>query len=1104
MAANKRFVAKNGIDNNGNTIANVAQGTSDDDVATRGYARDASNIDIGTLNPDRLALSGVLADTYGTAQAIPILTIDNKGRVTSATSVPFTRVTNFTYDQASTTFTIFTGDGTQFPATIPIAVVDNAEFGSFSFDPATTTFTNVSITTEEIQDVVGGMFTTNSELGLITTYNDTTGKIDIDVNDFTISLSGDLSGSATISNLSNATIVATINPNSINLGTDTVGDYVATASVSGIGLSGSATGEGSNFVVTSNATSLNTPDTLVSRNANGDFNTRTINLEGGLNLFNNANYITFKDTAGGSPRTLGFNAGNIFYVGPIDAYAGGSIIYGVSADVSSQQLFVGGTQRVLISSTSTTINDDLNVSGVINRSPTITLAGDLSGSVTLTDLQSGTLNATINPNSVTLGTDTTGNYVGSVAAGAGIVVSGADGEGVTKTVAHADTSAQASVNNSNGVVIQDITLDTFGHITAIGSIDLDGRYYTETESDARFVNVTGDTITGVLTSTYKSDVTFAGQYTVAAPFYNVTSLSGSQYQPFIKGRIVGSTRTSHTSFGLLHNTDNTSEPTVHYIEDGNVNNTNWKFPVGAGGFLYSEGFHPEADTLTTPRTIALSGDVVGSVSFDGSANVTIATTIQPNSITLGTDTTGNYVATGATSGNGISGSATGEGSTFIVTSNATPANTANTIVFRDGTGSFNAGSVVLAGDITVNGGDIVLPATANIGLASTNLQIGSSTGTTSVRNNLTVSGNLVVNGSTTTVNSTVTTINDPIITVGNGTTVDDNKDRGVEFKWNDGGGVNTGFFGFDDSTGFFTFIPDGTNSGEVFSGAKGVVDATRITGTASAWTTARTITLAGDLSGSVSIDGSTNVTLSAQVADNSHNHTTLTGVTSLSFSSDSSDFANIQSSIVGGTTYLDINVGDDLNSDGIRLRLDYFADAGPYDALALTTIGNNLAKARIQGDLEVTRNGLISGDLTVNGGDIIIGGTGRIQGIDTVTAATDATNKAYVDEAVGGPSVDNVSTSLSAPGTIYTFSSTTYRTAKLVVQATHASGFESIEVLIVHDGTDAYIAEYANIQTNGSLFELSANVSGSTVILTASPVNTATAFKVVASSLVVI
>lgn len=40
---------------------------------------------------------------------------------------------------------------------------------------------------------------------------------------------------------------------------------------------------------------------------------------------------------------------------------------------------------------------------------------------------------------------------------------------------------------------------------------------------------------------------------------------------------------------------------------------------------------------------------------------------------------------------------------------------------------------------------------------------------------------------------------------------------------------------------------------------------------------------------------------------------------------------------------------------------------------------------------------ITSGDLTVSGGDIVLGGTGRIQGVDTVSANTDAANKAYVD-----------------------------------------------------------------------------------------------------------
>ena len=59
-----------------------------------------------------------------------------------------------------------------------------------------------------------------------------------------------------------------------------------------------------------------------------------------------------------------------------------------------------------------------------------------------------------------------------------------------------------------------------------------------------------------------------------------------------------------------------------------------------------------ASKLTTARTITLTGDVTGSVSFDGTANANITATIASNSVALGIDTTGNYVAD-ATAGNGI-------------------------------------------------------------------------------------------------------------------------------------------------------------------------------------------------------------------------------------------------------------------------------------------------------------------------------------------------------------------------------------------------------------------------------------------------------------------
>ena len=107
-------------------------------------------------------------------------------------------------------------------------------------------------------------------------------------------------------------------------------------------------------------------------------------------------------------------------------------------------------------------------------------------------------------------------------------------------------------------------------------------------------------------------------------------------------------------------------------------------------------------------------------------------------------------------------------------------------------------------------------------VSSNQIQIGLVDNPT-VGGNLTVTGNLVVNGNTTTVNSTTITIDDPIFTLGGDTAPgsDDGKDRGIEFRWHDGSDAKLGFFGFDDSDSKFAFIPDATNTSEVFSGTLG-------------------------------------------------------------------------------------------------------------------------------------------------------------------------------------------------------------------------------------------------------------------------------------------
>lgn len=122
--------------------------------------------------------------------------------------------------------------------------------------------------------------------------------------------------------------------------------------------------------------------------------------------------------------------------------------------------------------------------------------------------------------------------------------------------------------------------------------------------------------------------------------------------------------------------------------------------------------------------------------------------------------------------------------------------------------------------------------TYDIGTPSAKYKNGYFAGTLTADSGATIGGtlsvnNLTVNGTTTTINSATITVDDPIFTLGGDTapTIDDNKDRGIEYRWHNGTTAKIGFFGYDDSTGYFTFIPDATNTNEVFSGTKGTLDA---------------------------------------------------------------------------------------------------------------------------------------------------------------------------------------------------------------------------------------------------------------------------------------
>lgn len=82
-----------------------------------------------------------------------------------------------------------------------------------------------------------------------------------------------------------------------------------------------------------------------------------------------------------------------------------------------------------------------------------------------------------------------------------------------------------------------------------------------------------------------------------------------------------------------------------------------------------------------------------------------------------------------------------------------------------------------------------------------------------------IEGNLTVNGVQTTVNSNTVTIDDPVFTLAGDTapTSNDGLDKGIEFRWYDTA-AKMGFFGYDLSDNRFKMIEDATESAGTYTG----------------------------------------------------------------------------------------------------------------------------------------------------------------------------------------------------------------------------------------------------------------------------------------------
>ena len=206
----------------------------------------------------------------------------------------------------------------------------------------------------------------------------------------------------------------------------------------------------------------------------------------------------------------------------------------------------------------------------------------------------------------------------SVTAGSGLAGGGTSG-GVT--LSHADTSSQASVNNSGRTYIQDITLDTYGHITGITSAT-DSDTYTGTVTSVAATVPTGFSVSG---SPVTTSGTLGISYATGYQGYTTTEatkLSGIEASADVTdatnvaaaGAVMDG---DFTANGIM---TRTGAGTYSTIADGS---TNWNLAYSwgdhsAAGYLTSETYSTPAELMTAIQTVdgpfsGLNADMVDGI-----------------------------------------------------------------------------------------------------------------------------------------------------------------------------------------------------------------------------------------------------------------------------------------------------------------------------------------------------------------------------------------------------------------------------------------------------------------------------------------------------------